>query len=343
MALLTFLFSFLVRKANNIIQAVFGWSVTALFGRLRRRAQVLVTGALVLSLVWPVFVIGVFAPHVAAWVVAFVPLHNRIDDTVLRIIWLTLAIGSPLLVGLIVRIAAPQPNTNPLASVLRGYPIALGFALAFVTVAITVPVIKIMTLVRRWTDEHVYVQAHDGAYEKVLACLVEACQRAGLEPRVGDAPRAMVLATTIMRTLARGAISIFVAEKLQRITASGIELYLYPGDLLMRGKPFAVARVRAMLGRTELDANAYLVDADVAKTMQDELASIAKAPRVDVERLQTFYRKLIHADVTFDEYTVLDGIARRLERTLVPASQLPLDRVADETRTQKPPAARAVA
>jgi hypothetical protein len=326
-ALLTFLVSFLVRKANNIIQAVFGWSVTALFGRLRRRAQVLVTGALVVSLMWPVFVVGMFAPRVSAWVIAFVPMHKLSDTTVLRLVWTALAVAAPLLVGLIIRIAAPRRDASLPGALLRGYPLALGFALAFVTVAVTVPVIKIASLVRRWSDEHVFVQPHDGRYDAVVACLVEACHRAGLEPRIGAARRAMVLATTIMRTLARGAVSPFVADSLQRVTAPDLELYMYPGDLLMRGKPFEVARVRSMLARTELDANAYLVDSDPAKAMQDELAAVAKERRLDVPRLQAVYRRLLHADVTFDEWAVLDGIARRLERRLM--TNLPLDKVGE--------------
>jgi hypothetical protein len=46
---------FLARKANDLVQAIFGWSVTALFGRLPRRSQIMVTGALLVFLAWPVF------------------------------------------------------------------------------------------------------------------------------------------------------------------------------------------------------------------------------------------------------------------------------------------------
>ena len=48
--ILTVIFSYIARQANNILQAVFGWSVTALFGKLPRRAQVLARIARDLSL-----------------------------------------------------------------------------------------------------------------------------------------------------------------------------------------------------------------------------------------------------------------------------------------------------
>lgn len=326
MAIVTFLLSLIARKANDIVQAVFGWSVTALFGRLRRRAQILVTVALVLALAWPVFVLGVIAPHVSSWAIAFVPLHHLLTDTALRIIWLSLAVVAPPIVGLLVYFAAPHKEKLPTA-ILRGYPLALGFALAFLAVVITVPAIKVATLYRRWSDGHVFVQPYDGKYDAVLGHLVEACRQAGLEARVSDAPLAMVLATRIMRLFAGSAVNPFVAEKLQRVTAPGVELFLYPGDLLMRGKPHVVAHVRAMLQRTPLDADALLVESDAAKALQDELAQVARDHRVS--HLQQVYAKMLKTDISFEEYQVLDAIARKLERMYAMDQHLPLDKVAE--------------
>src|SRR4051812_43343349 len=135
MAIVSLLFSFLARKANDIIQAIFGWSITALFGRLPRRSQVLVTGALVASLAWPIFVLGAFAPKIAGWVIAFVPLHKLAGETTLRIIWLTLAVLTPVLVGSLVHIAAPLKKGGFARAAVNGYPMALGFFVAFLVVA----------------------------------------------------------------------------------------------------------------------------------------------------------------------------------------------------------------
>jgi hypothetical protein len=318
--------------------------VTALFGKLRRRAQVLVTAALVLSLLWPIFVIGVFAPGVSSWALAMVPLHHWVDDNVLRLIWLGLAALTPLGVGALVHFVVHQRKLIPDA--LRGYQLALGFSAAFVVVVITVPIVKISSLIRRWSDEHVYVQAREHAYDEVLRCLVEACRLAGFDPKISDAPRSMVLATTIMRAIAGSAVTPFVTEKLRRITADGLELYLYPGDLLVRGQKFKAARVRAMIAYTGIETHAYLVDSDDAKSIQDSLARFNRVldnatasmhtPSL-IAQLQALYQRMLHADVTFEQWSVLDGLARKLERRLVIGHmtqpvEMPLDAVIESMR-----------
>jgi hypothetical protein len=353
MAAVTFLLSLLTRKLNDIIQAVFGWSVTALFGKLRRRAQVLVTAALVLSVLWPVFVLGVLAPGVSSWALAMVPLHHWFDDNALRLMWLALAVLTPLGVGAVVHLVVRKGRLP--GDMLRGYQLALGFSAAFVVVVITVPLVKIASLVRRWSDEHVYVEAREHAYDDVLRCLVDACRLAGLEPTISDAPRSMVLATTIMRAIAGSAVTPFVTEKLRRITADGLELYVYPGDLLVRGEPYKAARVRAMIAHTQIESFAYLVDSDDAKSIQDALAHLSRA--IDnptsplhtsslVAQLQALYQRVIQANVTFEQWSVLEGLARKLERRMVigymtrPA-ELPLDTVI-ETMRSHPAVTRAI-
>lgn len=341
MAIISVLFSFLARKVNNIIQAIFGWSITALFGKLPRRAQVLVTIALVASLAWPIFVLGAFAPTIAGWVIAFVPLHKLVSPTTLRIIWLTLAVLTPVLVGILVHIAAPITKGGYARAAVNGYPIAAGFFAAFLVVAVTVPVIKIAAIVRRWSDEHVYLQPHEDCYDTVVDCLAEACRRAGDEPTISDAPWHMVIATTIMRTLARGAVAPFVSNKLRRVTANGLQIYLYPADLLLRGKPSTVARVRAMFGRTKIDKHAYLVSSPESQSVADELSKITQIFEDSDDngallptRLKQCYARLMHLDIPYDEFVALDLVARRVERRLLAAGlvapgALPIDQVGD--------------
>jgi nucleotide-binding universal stress UspA family protein len=341
-AILSFVFSFILRQANNIIQAVFGWSVSALFGKLQRRPQILVTTALVLSLAWPLFVLGAFMPRIATWAIALVPLHGIVGMTVMRVIWIALAVASPLVVGALVHVAAPNHKGSLARSMLHGFPIAVGFFAAFITVVVTVPIIKIASVIRRWSDEHVYVQPHDQRYDDVLKALAEAAERAGLEPTISDVPGHLVLATTIMRKLASGAVAPFVSQKLRRITADGIEMYLYPADLLIRGKAQVVAHVRAMFARTPLDGCAYLVGAPEAQAVQDELGRINElldehapsSPQLLVTRLCHAYRQVMTIDIPYDDCVILDAMARRFERRLIAArvvepTALPLDSVGD--------------
>jgi hypothetical protein len=63
-AALSFLLGFLLKKVGSVVQIVLGWSVTALFGRLSASKQILLTVALVLSVVWPLLIPIVLATSI---------------------------------------------------------------------------------------------------------------------------------------------------------------------------------------------------------------------------------------------------------------------------------------
>jgi hypothetical protein len=340
-AVVSFVFSFLAKKAGDIAQAIFGWSITALFGKLSRRALILMIGALVLSLLWPLFVAGAVYPPIANWAIAFVPLHAWIGNAVMRAIWLALAITAPVGVALLVRAAAPTGKRSVASTMVRGYPMALGFFVGFLAILVTVPLIKVASIARGWSDEHVYVQPHEGQYAAVMRSLAEACARAGYEPAISDAPKHMDFATHVMRWFARGAVTPLVPAQLRRITIDDVQMYQYPADLMLRGTPKKVARIRAMLSRTNLDAEAYLVSSDAARKVQDELARLNDVLRDRVDRdlqpgailatrLREVFREMMHVDVSYEEWTLLEAMARRFERRLivanvVPSGSFPLD------------------
>jgi hypothetical protein len=341
-AIISVLLSFLGRKVGDIVQAIFGWSVTALFGKLPAKKQMLVTVALVLSIAWPVFVVGLFFPAVAGWALAILPLESWVGPLPLRIAWAALALIAPPIVGLLVHVAAPHAKGSALKSVIHGYPLAIGFLLSFVITAVTVPIVKIVSLLRGWTDEHVYVQPHEGAYSRVMHELAEATARAGLVPEIREPAKRMMLATTVLRYLAKGAVSPIVAEELLTVRADGLELILYPSDMLLRGEPKRTARVRAMMTRTDVDADAYLVASAKGQEIQDELSHLRNVIReheergqtasraVVISRLSAIYREMNESELPFDEWVMLEAIARRMERTLAENDDAsPLDQVED--------------
>ena len=98
MAILTALFSLIGKQVGKIIQAVFGWAITALFGRLPSAQQIALSAAFGASIAWPLLVVGAFFPGVAAWALAFLPLHKWLGDVALRILWIALAVVVPLAV-----------------------------------------------------------------------------------------------------------------------------------------------------------------------------------------------------------------------------------------------------
>lgn len=344
-AVISLLLSFIGKKIGSIIQAIFGWSVTALFGRLPGRKQLAVSIALLLSIAWPVFVVGLFFPAVAGWALAFLPIEKWIGPLALRIVWGALAFLAPLLVGGLTHWAAPSTKGGLLRSLVNGYPLAVGFFIAFVITVVTVPLVKIASIFRGWDDQHVYVQPRVGRYDAVLRELAEACARAGLVPEIDEVPTRMALSTKVLKFFAHGMVSPIVAEEVKCVRAEGLQMYLYPADLLVRGTAAKVALVRAMLTRTEVDADAYLVASEAGQCIQDELGRLIEmiarhekkhrtVGRTAASRLVDIWNEMNQSKLPFDEWVMLESIARRVERRLIRekigVEALPLDNEADE-------------
>ena len=344
MAIFSVLLSFIGKKIGTIIQAIFGWSVTALFGRLPKKKQMAVTVALILSIAWPIFLLGLFLPGVSGWLLAILPLEKWLGATVLRIVWAALAFFAPPIVGLLTHWAAPSTKTTTAKALLWGYPLALGYFLSFLLTVVTVPIVKVASILKGWTDTHVYVQPRTGQYDDVVGELCEACARAGLMPEVSEPPTRMMLATKALKKLAKGMVSPIVAEEIKVIRAKNLEMYLYPADLLIRGKEQEVAMVRAMMMRTDIDADAYLVGSEKAQCIQDELGRLIDvirsheqaaehAGKMATSRLIAIWHEMNEAKLPFEEWVLLESIARRVERRLVERhagiGTLPLDQQED--------------
>src|SRR5437588_11191649 len=112
MALLSGLLSYLTKQLGSILRVLFGWSVTGLFGRLPSTKQTALSAALLLSLVWPLLVVGIFAPGVASWALSFGPLHDWLGHGLTRALWCILAFVVPILVGAIARWVAPRTTAK---------------------------------------------------------------------------------------------------------------------------------------------------------------------------------------------------------------------------------------
>ena len=116
----------------------------------------------------------------------------------------------------------------------------------------------------------------------------------------------------------------------------------------MRGQPVKVAHVRTLFGRTKLEASAYLVESADAQSLQDSLSRLSLAlehaslddARTHAMTLETVYARLLRIDLKYEEWSILDSLARKIERDLlrhgaVSARSLPIDRVADAISSEE--------
>jgi hypothetical protein len=331
MPLLSALFSLIGRKLSSILRAIFGWSTKSLFGSLPKNKETALTIAVVLSLAWPVLVVGIAFPAVASWTLAFLPLERWVSRNVLRAIWLVLAVLAPLLVGAITRWVSPH-DTKPrskLKTILAGYPITIGYAISFLITLFVVPALKVGTVMKRWTDQHLFVEAEPARYHDVLRAVREACEGNGVKVVETEVPAVMRLATRVLSWFARGGIDPLVPSEPKMLRGEGLEIFLYPADLLLRGEKRNVAHVRTLLVRGLLHAPALLTSDEDAQPIEREIHRlwevIERHHRLGHEpvpgrffknRIAELAKQLERADIPFEDWVLLYTNLNRLERAL---------------------------
>lgn len=345
MAVVSALLAWIGNRLSTLLQAVLGWSVTALFGRLPAAKQTALSVALILSLLWPLAIAGIFVPPLAAWAFAFLPVHKWLGPTIVRWITVGLAAVMPLVVGGITRwVAEDERQGSWLRTVLAGYPLALGYAVACIVTAVTVPIVKAASALRRWEDQHVFVEPRRGEYAAALCELACAFEKAGVPGTVEPVPARLRIASTVLGWFARTAVRRMVAQDAQMVRAHGVEAYLYPADLLLRGEPEKVGRVRTAMTRTWLERYAFLVSDPGAQELQDEVQHLqhmvlrhrdpSQVGRAGFSRLREVRTKLDRCVVPFEQWVMLDRSLHRVEETLG-TSESEVSDMAVETRPVK--------
>jgi hypothetical protein len=253
MAILQALLSLITRSAGRILNAIFGWAVRALFGQPSEKEQPFLTGVVAAAAAWPVLLFGVAFPKIAAMVIAFVPFHNRVPPWVIRIVWATLAVIVPMVVGLAVAAKAPVGTIREPAwkRVVRGWPITIGLAGAFLIMFVTVPVLKVSSMLRRRRDEQVPLVTNASIYHDVAAQVVAALDRHGFKLESREPGWWVSAPTTILLKMGGAAFRGYVPDKLEyfveKNNKKGLETALYPNGLLLRGDKNAVTRAHGIV------------------------------------------------------------------------------------------------
>jgi hypothetical protein len=103
MLLIQGLLGLIRRSAGKVIQSIFGWAVSALFGDVQKNEKTLLAAVVGAVALWPVLLAGIAFPRVAAFVLALVPLPKWVSAGALRIVWISLALLVPLAVGIVIQ------------------------------------------------------------------------------------------------------------------------------------------------------------------------------------------------------------------------------------------------
>lgn len=237
MVLLQALLSFLGRSAGKILNAIFGWAVIALFGRTSSRQQTLLSAVVAMAVLWPLLLAGIAAPRIATFLLAFIPLARSVSDATVRIVWIALAALIPMVVGLVVAAKAPSGTEREpfVKRMLRGFPLTVGLSAAFVVMFVTVPALRIVSVLRGWSDEHVPLITQGEEYREASDAIERLIGANNLGADRAEPPWWMKTPAAILRTMGGRALRGFMPLELAHWRGPSLQIALYPSAVLVRG------------------------------------------------------------------------------------------------------------
>lgn len=249
MAILQALFSFLSRSSGKILNALFGWAVTALFGRPGPTEQTLLTVLIAGAAVWPLLVLGAIFPRVFTMALAFIPIPEGFPQWPLRVVWLALALMVPAAIGFVLARRAPGEiaQESIVKRFLRGFPVTIGLAAAIALMLVAVPFLKIAAFVRGRIDVHVPLVSDASTYHEAAALVLASLRDHGILVSSARPPFWIRWPNTILRAMGGALLRANVPERLHYFRNHDLQVTLHPSDLLLRGTPRMTTRAHGLV------------------------------------------------------------------------------------------------
>jgi hypothetical protein len=214
MALIQAIVNFITRTVGRILSALLDWAVVSLFGRVTGHRQLFLWGMVAAAAAWPILLLGVVAPKAALFVFAFVPLSSSVPPDLVRKIWFGVAVLVPVAVGATVAVQSESGRREGIAkSILRGFPITAGLALAFLILLVTVPALRVASMLRGHRDTYVPLVTTPESYPVAARVVLDTLRRHRVEMIAVEPPWWAALPSQILQWLGQGAFTGYVADQ----------------------------------------------------------------------------------------------------------------------------------
>jgi hypothetical protein len=346
MAIVQAVLALILRSAGRLLNTAFGWATIMLFGKVPADRQIYLSGITFGSVGWIIAVLGVASPSFATFLLAFVPLPDWVDRDWVRLAMLAAAVVIPLLVGVIATRMLP-PEERPTGVVghvveaLKGYPYTVALAITLVMMIVLAPMIRVGTLVKRWSTRHVPVIVPATQYLDVVSEIEKALTRGGFDVQRRPASVMLRLPTQVLTTLAGGAVDRLVADQLTELAADRLEVLLHPSDMVINGREKDAARAHAIIAEQLAFSPAYLTWSKEANELEDRLRKIWLTLRQQSQRpgalnrlanrLAAVEHDLRSLELAYEEWDVLFRGKLMVERALLQVKADLVDRPVDLT------------
>jgi uncharacterized membrane protein len=339
MAILQAVLALLSKSAGKILNAIFGWAVRALFGQTSSKEQTFLSAVVGAAVAWPLLLAGLVAPKLAALMIAFVPIPHWVPAWSVRVVWLILAIVVPFGVGAAVAAKSPAlRRETKVKRVLRGLPITIGLAAAFVIMFVSVPLMRVAALVRRQKSADVPLVTDALAYHEVAARLCEVLARHGFALRRARPGWWVSAPVRILSAFGGAAFRAFVPDRLEHFVSADLTMSMYPSGVLLRGRRSRITLAHGLIAETVVHTDGLQTSDAEAQKLEKELrglwtrcdeqfATQARSKSL-LGEVTGLTRRLAGLDVDFDDWQVLYRQLLQVERAVRGERQL----MDDQTR-----------
>jgi len=154
------------------------------------------------------------------------------------------------------------------------WPITLGLAAAFLVMFVTVPALKIASIVRRREQEQVPLVTHSSIYHDAAALIVATLDRHGYNLQSATPGWWISVPTRILLKMGGSAYRGYVPDRLEYFRDGALEAALYPNGLLLRGPKERVMRAHGLVSEALSHSDALQTMDPQAQTLEKRIHSL---------------------------------------------------------------------
>jgi hypothetical protein len=215
---------------------------------------------------------------------------------------------------------------------LRGIPITLGVAAAFLVVFVTVPVRRLHSIAHRRVDVHVPLVTDAQGYELVADQVATTLRANGMDVTLVTPPWWVAAPGQILLRLGGPSFHDYVPARLACFRGPRLDVVLYPNALTVTGSSQDTAWAHGLVVEALTAAPAYQTFDPDAQDIERQIRSVwtvfrqnppahVNAPRLRA-RLEEIARDIRELPVDYDEWQIVYRQALQLDRALGGAPHL---------------------
>ena len=315
-----------------MIQAIFGWAVRALFGTPKESEKTMLSIVVGAAAVWPLLLLGIPFPKIAAFVIAFVPIPKWVQPGWIRAFWIVCAAAVPIGVGAALARRGDTRGRSGWRAALDGIPVTTALSAAFLTAFVTSPIRRIWAMARRREDLTIPLLVEREEYESAAETVRATLEGGGMPTRREEPPWLLTAPSRVLRGLGSRTLKDRIPKDLRFYRGEDIDVVVNPNGVTVQAEKERAARAHALIsekatlgpGLQTVESEAQKLECrvkDVWTVFARDRHSHGRSP-VLLGRLDEIAKELAETYVPFDDWQVLYREILQVGRAIRGRSQL---------------------